>query len=192
GKTLALAAMMENKGQIHATDADRTRLAGIFERLKRAGVRNAQIIEPHQTERLTALGGRMDIVFVDAPCTGTGTWRRRPDAKWRLGPEALEARIADQRAVLASGLPLVKPGGRLVYVTCSLLPEENEDQVAAFLGENPDFSLADAAATWRTALSTEFPDRFAAPIAKSGSAIRLTPATAGTDGFFIAIMVRNG
>ena len=192
GKTLALAAMMANKGQIHAYDADRTRLAGIFERLKRAGVRNAQIIEPHQTERMAALGGRMDIVFVDAPCTGTGTWRRRPDAKWRLGETALQQRLDDQRAVLASGAPLVKPGGRLVYVTCSLLPEENEDQVAAFLGENPDFSLADPSTAWRAALSADLPDGFAAPVAGHGAAVRLTPANAGTDGFFIAIMVRGG
>ncbi len=133
GKTLALAAMMQNKGQIHAHDADRHRLKPIFERLKRAGARNVQVIPADEGERLAALAGRMDVVLVDAPCSGSGSWRRKPDAKWRLTPKALEDRLADQRAVLAAAFPLVKPGGRLVYVTCSVLPRENGDQVTPSL-----------------------------------------------------------
>ncbi len=190
GKTLALAAIMANKGQIHAFDADRNRLAGIFERLDRAGTRNVQVIAANERDRLDALDGRMDLVLVDAPCTGTGTWRRRPDAKWRLSQAQLEQRIADQNEVLALAEPKVKPGGRLVYVTCSLLPEENEDRVAEFLGGHPDFALADAAAVWRAALGDDLPEAFRAPVAGLGDAIRLTPASAGTDGFFVAVMRR--
>ncbi|MEZ5839356.1 MAG: RsmB/NOP family class I SAM-dependent RNA methyltransferase [Hyphomicrobiales bacterium] len=190
GKTLALSAAMANKGQIHAFDADRNRLAGIFERLDRAGTRNVQVIPANERARLEAMAGRMDVVLVDAPCTGTGTWRRRPDAKWRLSEKQLADRIADQQEVLALAEPLVKPGGRLVYVTCSVLPEENEDQVAAFLATHPGYRLQPAAEVWRTALDTALPDEFRAPVEGHGEAIRLTPATAGTDGFFVAVMVR--
>ena len=120
----------------------------------------------------------MDLVFVDAPCTGSGTWRRHPDAKWRLSPEQLERRIAEQDAVLAGAAPFVKPGGRLIYVTCSLLAEENEDRVAAFVSPHADFAPAPielaGAESWRTA------DGF----------LRLTPRSAGTDGFFVAILTR--
>src|SRR4029453_11490203 len=125
GKTLAMAAAMRNTGQIYAYDDDPVRLRPIFERLKRAGVRNAQVLSAGDEEALKALGARFDVVFVDAPCTGSGVWRRRPDAKWRLRQASLEARIAEQRAALDLARQLVKPGGRLVYVTCSVLPEEN-------------------------------------------------------------------
>src|SRR5271156_6860051 len=121
----------------------------------------------------------MDLVFVDAPCTGSGTWRRHPDAKWRLTPQQLERRIAEQDQVLAAAAPFVKPGGRLVYVTCSLLAEENEDRVAAFVGAHPAFGLQPIDLTgaegWRTA------DGF----------LRLTPRSAGTDGFFVAVLTRE-
>ena len=135
GKTLAMAAAMRNTGQIYAYDDDPVRLRPIFERLKRAGVRNAQVLNAGDQAALAALGPRFDLVLIDASCTGTGAWRRRPDAKWRLKPANLAQRQAEQRAVLALGAPLVKPGGRLVYVTCSVLPEENGEQVAAFLAE---------------------------------------------------------
>ncbi|HSM19930.1 MAG TPA: RsmB/NOP family class I SAM-dependent RNA methyltransferase, partial [Hyphomicrobiales bacterium] len=140
GKTLALAAMMENKGQIHAYDADRHRLKNIFGRLKRAGTRNVQVHSPGEGDPLASLEGKMDIVFIDAPCSGSGVWRRHPDAKWRMKPEALARRMEDQRAVLDRGAELVRPGGRLVYVTCSLLAEENGEQVLAFLRQNKDFA----------------------------------------------------
>src|SRR5690606_22432392 len=115
GKTLALSAMMENQGQIHAHDAGRPRLAPIFERLKRAGCRNVQV--HGDAEGLAPIEGRMDLVVVDAPCTGSGTWRRRPDAKWRLTRQQLDARCAEQSAILETASRYVRPGGRLAYIT---------------------------------------------------------------------------
>jgi 16S rRNA (cytosine967-C5)-methyltransferase len=187
GKTLALAAQMANRGQIHAYDADRHRLRPIFERLKRAGARNVQVIPADEPQRLAALGQGMDVVLVDAPCSGSGSWRRRPDAKWRLTPEALERRLAEQTKALDQGAPLVKPGGRLVYVTCSVLPQENADQVAAFLARHGDFSLVPYANVWRAALASEPP-----PSADgSDETLLLTPARHDTDGFFIAVLVKR-
>ncbi|MDX2203915.1 MAG: RsmB/NOP family class I SAM-dependent RNA methyltransferase, partial [Hyphomicrobiaceae bacterium] len=139
GKTLAFAAGMQNTGQIYAYDDDRMRLRPIFERLKRAGARNVQVLDAGDRKGLAALGARFDLVFIDAPCTGTGSWRRRPDAKWRLKPQALAQRQAEQDALLAQGAAHVKSGGRLVYVTCSVLPEENTDRVAGFLAHAPEF-----------------------------------------------------
>jgi len=178
GKTLALAAAMGNTGQLYAYDADARRLADTVRRSQRAGVRNLQVRSPIDPKALEGLEGRMDLVFVDAPCTGSGTWRRHPDAKWRLTPQQLERRIAEQDAVLAGAAPFVKPGGRLIYVTCSLLAEENEDRVAAFTAAHPAFAnepieLAGAEG-WRT------PD----------GCLRMTPRSAGTDGFFVAKLVR--
>jgi 16S rRNA (cytosine967-C5)-methyltransferase len=165
GKTLALAAAMANTGQLFAYDADGRRLAETGMRAQRAGVRNLQIRSPLRPNALAGLEGRMDLVFVDAPCTGSGVWRRHPDAKWRLSPAQLERRMAEQDAVLDSAAGFVKPGGRLVYVTCSLFLEENEDRIAAFLTRAADFTQP-------------APPR------------RLTPRTARTDGFFIATLQR--
>jgi 16S rRNA (cytosine967-C5)-methyltransferase len=181
GKTLALAAMMQNTGQIHAFDADPHRLRPLFDRLRRAGARNVQAVPAGDEAALAKLNGAMDVVLVDAPCSGSGTWRRRPDAKWRLSPEALVARQAEQRAVLALGAPLVKPGARLVYVTCSVLPEENADQAAWFLTQHPNFADARWEAAWGIALPSPPP-----PSAMKGAALQLTPHGHGTDGFFIA------
>src|SRR5207253_8736604 len=136
GKTLAFAAVMRNTGQVYAYDEDAVRLRPIFERLKRAGARNAQVLAPGDADGLAALGARFDLVFVDAPCTGSGAWRRRPDAKWRLSPDQLARRMKEQDGVLRQAGAYVKPGGRLVYVTCSLLAEENEDRVAAFVEDS--------------------------------------------------------
>ncbi len=188
GKTLALAAAMENRGQIHAYDTDAMRLRPIFERLKRASARNVQVLRAGEEAALTALSGKMDIVVIDAPCTGSGVWRRRPDAKWRLRPEALERRRREQQEVLDQGAPLVKPGGRLVYVTCSVLPEENTDQVAAFLERRPDFSILPFAEVWGEAIGGEPP----ASADGRSDTLLLTPASHGTDGFFIAILQRSG
>jgi 16S rRNA (cytosine967-C5)-methyltransferase len=187
GKTLAMAAAMQNTGQIYAYDSDKTQLRPIFERLKRAGVRNAQVMNAGNLAELTALGARFDCVLIDAPCTGTGTWRRRPDAKWRVSPENLATRINDQRTVLKLGRDLVKPGGRLVYVTCSVLPEENTDQVAWFLGESPDFQSVPYAERWKVTLGGEVP---ASADGRTDNLL-LTPADHGTDGFFIASFVRK-
>ncbi|RIA56632.1 RsmB/NOP family class I SAM-dependent RNA methyltransferase [Dichotomicrobium thermohalophilum] len=188
GKTLALAAQMENTGQIYAYDADKTRLRPIFERLKRAGARNVQVLPAGNESALEELRERMDIVFVDAPCSGSGAWRRRPDAKWRLSPQALEKRHAEQRAVLAQSAPLVKPGGWLVYVTCSVLPSENDAQAAWFLAEYSDFAPVPLAQVWRETLSASFPGSAATG---NGDSLLLTPASHGTDGFFIAILQRS-
>ena len=130
---------------------------------------------------------RFDRVVIDAPCTGSGTWRRRPDAKWRLKPRNIEERQREQRDVLALAAPLVKAGGRLVYITCSLLPAENTEQIAAFLETNPGFSLLPYADVWRETLPG------APPASADGrdDTLLLTPAQHGTDGFFVAILARS-
>jgi 16S rRNA (cytosine967-C5)-methyltransferase len=186
GKTLALAGLMQNTGQLYAYDSDRVRLRPIFERLKRAGARNVQVLEAGEEGALSPLDGKMDLVVIDAPCTGSGVWRRRPDAKWRLSPEMLEARCAEQRAVLDEGAPLVKPGGRLVYVTCSVLPPENRGQVDDFLARHGDFKLMPWRAAWGAALPS------APPPSADGSdeTLLMTPLSHGTDGFFVAVMQR--
>jgi len=187
GKTLALAAAMGNKGQIHATDSDKHRLAPIFDRLKRAGTRNVQVI-PAGGELAFADG--MDRVLIDAPCSGSGTWRRHPDAKWRLTEAALERRRAEQAALLRQAAGYVRPGGLLVYVTCSLLPEENEDQVRAIAEEMPDFTLLAADELVAGAgLSPDAVSRLTAAAA-TPAGLTLTPRCTGTDGFFIAALRR--
>ena len=135
GKTLALAAMMQGKGRLIATDHDKRQLAPIYERLSRAGVHNADVRAPKgDADPLADISASADLVLIDAPCTGTGTWRRNPDAKWRMRPGALEVRLKDQAAVLDRASALVKPGGRIAYVTCSVLPAENSEQVRGFHG----------------------------------------------------------
>ena len=187
GKTLALSASMQNTGQIYAYDDDKHRLKPIYARVKRAGVRNVQILRAGDEAALDALGAKFDCVLADAPCTGAGTWRRRPDAKWRLRPHALQERIKDQQAVLARAVKMVRPGGRLVYVTCSILPEENGDQIAACLVANPDFSAMPFADAWRASLPGD------PPSSADGSTehLVLTPARHGTDGFFISVLERR-
>jgi len=184
GKTLALAAAMENKGQIYAHDADASRLKPIFARMTRASARNVQVIGAHEPERLDGLGGRLDRVVVDAPCTGTGAWRRHPDAKWRLKPQALEQRLQDQRDVLDKAAALVKPGGRLIYITCSVLAEENGDQVASFLERHSRFRVLPWAEVWAEAIGGD------APVSASADphGLLLTPAVHRTDGFYIAVI----
>lgn len=189
GKTLAIAAQMQGKGQVFAYDIDGRRLSALIPRLKRSGAHNVQLVHPSEPTQLEDLAGQMDLVFVDAPCTGTGTWRRRPDAKWRLKPAQLEKRMQEQTDILATASSLVKPGGRLVYATCSFLKEEDEDRVAGFLATHPDFREEDAAeAAIASGLLT---DRGAALVrqnrGRTGS-VRLTPRRAGTDGFFFAVL----
>lgn len=177
GKTLALAGAMGNTGQLYAYDADARRMADVIPRATRAGVRNLQVRSPVEKDPLRGLDGKMDVVFVDAPCTGAGTWRRHPDAKWRLTPEQLERRIAEQDAVLDQAAPFVKPGGRLVYVTCSILAEENEDRLAAFRGRHPGFTVKPI-------------DLVELPTTPEGY-LRMTPLRTGTDGFFVAVLERS-
>ena len=188
GKTLGLAALMENTGQLYAYDADRMRLRPIFERLKRAGVRNIQVLPAGDRDALAKLDGKMDVVLIDAPCTGSGVWCRRPDAKWRLSPQMLEARIKEQRVVLDEGARLVKPGGRLAYITCSVLPSENRDQVDAFLARQPEFKLIPWPELWEQAMPGTTP----VPSADgSAETLLMTPLRHGTDGFFVAVLQRT-
>ncbi|HLF21429.1 MAG TPA: RsmB/NOP family class I SAM-dependent RNA methyltransferase [Aestuariivirga sp.] len=183
GKTLALAAMMKNEGRLCAHDSDRHRLRPIFERLRRAGAENVEVIAAEEGDKLTKAGG-FDCVLIDAPCSGSGSWRRKPDAKWRLTAKQLTQRIKDQQQVLERAEKLVKPGGRLVYITCSVLPEENGDQVRLFLAAHADFALIPYTEQWRAAIGGE------PPVSADGSAqtLLLTPASHDTDGFFIAVM----
>lgn len=186
GKTLALAAAMENRGQIHAHDADRQRLAPIYERVKRAGIRNVQV-HPG-AEALSALEGRMDLVLVDAPCTGSGTWRRRPDAKWRLGPDQLASRAEEQRRVLREASRYVKPGGRLVYITCSLFQPENGSQIADLLAGHDEFRSMDPQPLWNAAARN---DATARPLFRDHGVV-MSPARTGSDGFYCACITLGG
>jgi 16S rRNA (cytosine967-C5)-methyltransferase len=193
GKSLALAALMGNKGQLYAYDNDARRLQPLYERARRAGVRNLQIVNPATDKiALDALAGKMDVVFIDAPCTGSGTWRRHPDAKWRLTQDQLVRRIAEQDAVLGDAVRFVKPGGRAVYVTCSFFVEENEDRLSGFLAANEDFFSIRAID--QIAASGLLREDGRAAIAQCETplgALRLTPARLGTDGFFVAVLERK-
>jgi 16S rRNA (cytosine967-C5)-methyltransferase len=185
GKTLALAAQMRNQGHLIACDVSERRLERATQRLRRAG---ASIVQRHPLSSARDKWVKrhkhgFDRVFVDAPCTGTGTWRRNPDAKWRLAPGDLAELVALQAEILDSAQRLVKPGGRLVYVTCSLLAEEDEAQVEAFLAGHPDFALLPVPEVWAATIGKECP--VATPM------LRLTPARNGTDGFFAAVLERR-
>ncbi len=191
GKTLALAAQMDGTGQIFAYDTDGRRLSALVPRLKRSGAQNVQLVHPGEGTSLEPLTGGMDLVFVDAPCTGTGTWRRRPDSKWRVRPAQLAKRMAEQTEILAAASAFVKPGGRLVYATCSFLIEEDEDRVAEFLRSHPAFTEADAA---EAAIASGLLTANGASVVRKGrgpsGSVRLTPRRSGTDGFFFAVLHR--
>ena len=187
GKTLALAAMMENKGQIYATDDDKRRLAPIHERLARSGARNVQVRTPKSVgDTIADLAGRIDLVLIDAPCTGTGAWRRNPDAKWRMRPGALEQRVKEQAEILDRAVPLLKAGGRIAYVTCSVLDEENGAQVRAFVARHPTFSIQPPGETV-TALG-ERGFMFAKAARLSAEGLLMTPRATDTDGFFVSVL----
>ena len=186
GKTLALAALMDNRGQIFATDSDTRRLAPIFDRLTRSGARNVQVRSPRgrDDEPLAGLEDQVDLVLIDAPCTGTGTWRRNPDAKWRLRPGALEERIKDQARVLDRAAHFVKRGGRIAYITCSLIPAENDHAVEAFLQRDSRFEVMplDEVAS-RAGLPALAEHR-----SRHGHGLLLTPHRTKTDGFYISVL----
>ena len=187
GKTLALAAMMENKGQIYATDRDGRRLAPIWDRMERAGVRNVQVRRPRaRSDILKDLEGACDLVLVDAPCTGAGTWRRNPDAKWRVRPGAVEQRGSEQDSILRDAARFVTRGGRIAYITCSVLRVENEARVEAFLAAHADFLPVDMAHAARQAGLPELAER----VSTLGPGLRLSPATTNTDGFYVALLAR--
>ncbi len=192
GKTLACAALMDNRGQIFATDNDKRRLAPIHERLSRADARNVQVRTPRLrdvTDAIEDLTGHMDLVLIDAPCTGTGTWRRNPDAKWRMRPGALAERVKEQAELLETATDYVKPGGRLAYITCSVLPQENEHQVRAFMNAHPEFSPVSAEEM--AAPLTSQRDEFLAATTWCEPGLRLTPLQTGTDGFYVALLKKT-
>ena len=183
GKTLMLGAMMHSQGRLYAFDVSEKRLANLKPRLKRSGLSNIHpyLIQHENDTKVKRLAGKIDRVLVDAPCSGLGTVRRNPDLKWRQSPQSVVELAAKQTAILESAARLVKPGGHLVYATCSLLREENEDIVHAFLTLHPEFSLADA----DTLLA-----RYQIPVT-SGTFLKLSPATHHTDGFFAAVLTRK-
>jgi 16S rRNA (cytosine967-C5)-methyltransferase len=190
GKTLALAAMMDNKGQLYATDDDKRRLAPIHDRLARSGARNVQVRTPKSVGgEIADLAGGIDLVLIDAPCTGTGAWRRNPDAKWRVRPGALDQRSKEQVEVLERALPLVKSGGRIAYVTCSVLEQENGTQARAFLTRHPEFSVVPPAEVVKALGKDAAVFAKAARLSEEG--ILMTPRTTGTDGFFVSVLRRQ-
>jgi 16S rRNA (cytosine967-C5)-methyltransferase len=189
GKTQALAAMMENKGQIFATDDDKRRLAPIHDRHKRSGARNVQVRTPKSVGgEIADLAGRCDLVLIDAPCTGTGAWRRNPDAKWRMRPGALEQRGKEQTEILDRAVPLLKAGGRIAYVTCSVLDEENGAQVRSFLARHPEFAITPPAEVVIVLGERAYMFMKAARLSDEG--ILMTPRTTETDGFFASLLRR--
>jgi 16S rRNA (cytosine967-C5)-methyltransferase len=185
GKTLALAAQMDNRGRLFACDVSSRRLGHASRRLRRAGVNNIEyrVLTSERDKWVKRHARSFDRVLVDAPCLGTGTWRRNPGDKWRVTAEGLADLIVRQQEILRNAARLVRPGGRLVYATCSFLREENEAQAEAFLAAAPDFSVVPAAHVWRETIGGASPggERF----------LRLTPARHGTDGFFVAIFERQ-
>jgi 16S rRNA (cytosine967-C5)-methyltransferase len=189
GKTLALAAMMDNHGQLYATDSDKRRLAPIHERLERAGARNVQVRTSRGSEdTLADLAGKADLVVIDAPCTGTGAWRRNPDAKWRVRPGALAERLADQAETLDRAAALVKSGGRIAYITCSVLEDENGAQVRAFLGRRPQFSIVPPDGVVGALGERAF--LFRRAVLTSAEGLLMTPRRTDTDGFFVSVLRR--
>ncbi|WP_267432659.1 RsmB/NOP family class I SAM-dependent RNA methyltransferase [Sphingomonas sp. GM_Shp_1] len=176
GKTLQIAAAMDNRGALLACDIDRARLQKLPPRAERAGatIIESRLLNPgHEAEMLSDWAGKADGVLIDAPCSGTGTWRRNPEARWRLTPDRLARLRVMQEQVLSVGAGLVKPGGRMIYIVCSLLDAEGTEQVATFLASHPGWS--------------------AEPVepavgARHGLGHRLDPASHGTDGFFVACL----
>jgi 16S rRNA (cytosine967-C5)-methyltransferase len=182
GKTLMLGAMMRSRGRIYAFDVSAARLARLKDRVRRAGLSNVQphLLASLNDAKVKRLAGKVDSVLVDAPCSGFGTLRRNPDLKWRHSPAAIEEMRAKQRALLESASRLVRPGGRLVYATCSLLGEENEDIVAAFLTSHPEFAALDCAQLMaRQGVRVD-----------TGRDLKLRPHVHGTDGFYAAVLER--
>lgn len=183
GKTLVLGGAMKNTGRLVAMDVSTIRLTQAKQRLRRAGVHNAETREL-DGKWIKRHAEKAERVLVDAPCTGTGTWRRKPDAKWRLSRQDLDELVPRQAEILDRAAKLVSPkGGRLVYVTCSVLMEENEEQVAAFLARHPDFSVLPVTDVWAKTVGG------ACPV--PGPYLSLSPGRHGTDGFFAAILVRG-
>jgi 16S rRNA (cytosine967-C5)-methyltransferase len=187
GKTLALGAAMRNTGRLYAFDTSAHRLEAMKPRLARSGLSNIHpvAIAHERDDRIKRLRGKMDRVLVDAPCTGLGTLRRNPDLKWRQSTEAVAELTVKQAAILASAARLLKPGGRLVYATCSMLPQENEEIAEAFSKAHPDFVVLPVTEEL-TRLKVDHAQNLC-----NGNFLRLWPHRHGTDGFFAAVWVRK-
>lgn len=179
GKSLALSHILNNKGKILAHDAIAKRLENIKPRLERLGVKNIEL-----TDLIADSDKDFDRFIIDAPCSGTGTWRRSPDAKFRLTEKALADLNRVQSEILKAGAAKTKIGGRLIYMTCSVLRDENEHIIDRFMAENPDFRFVNLRAIWEKHISAPYPH-------KSENMLRLSPQSSGTDGFFICIMERK-
>ncbi len=182
GKTLLLGALMKNTGRLYAFDVSDKRLANLKPRLARSGLSNVHParIEHERDTKIKRLAGKVDRVLVDAPCSGLGTLRRNPDLKWRQSEDSVAELTTKQAAILDAAAKLVRPGGRVVYATCSLLTAENDAIVEAFLSSHPDFTLTPASAV----LARQ-------GIALDGDTLRLLPHRHNTDGFFAAILDRK-
>jgi 16S rRNA (cytosine967-C5)-methyltransferase len=190
GKALALAAAMDNRGQIYATDTDKRRLAPIHARLERAGARNVQVRTPRgEADVLADLRGRIDLVLIDAPCTGTGAWRRNPDAKWRVRPGALAMRRQEQLAALERAVELVRPAGRIAYVTCSVLEEENGEQIRALLARHPGSAIVPPGDVAGSLGERAY--LFRRAVLMSAEGLLMTPRRTETDGFFVSVVARG-
>lgn len=189
GKTLALGALMRSTGSLYAFDVNEKRLAGLTPRMRRAGLSNVHpiAIRGEDDQRVRRLNGKFDRVLIDAPCTGTGTFRRNPDLKWRLSPSELERINAIQKSVLEHASRLVKAGGRLVYATCSVLKRENQDVVEAFLAAHPEWRLVPAKEVFAQQ-GIVFPE---AQWERFGSYFQMLPHVNNTDGFFAAVLERS-
>jgi len=181
GKSLHLAALMRNRGEVFSFDLILRRLENLQKRARRSGIHNIRTQVLKEGEVPTRHMGQMDAVLVDAPCSGTGVLRRNPDAKWKISPAQVQEMAVKQKAILDCYAPLLKPGGRLVYATCSLLAEENEEVVEAFLASHPDFQRAGAG---------DILQRYGLAQLASGSEMRLFPHVHGCDGFFAALLER--
>jgi len=182
GKTLHLAALMKNRGEIIASDVSQARLENLHKRLRRNGVHNVRSSDLSSTQKRSELAQQLDGVLIDVPCSGTGVLRRNPDAKWKISPHTVLEMSNKQIEILRDYAALVKPGGRLVYATCSLLVEENEAVVQAFLHEHPEFHAGDAATILQ---------RYGLAALATGNSIRLYPHEHGCDGFFAAVLQRS-
>jgi 16S rRNA (cytosine967-C5)-methyltransferase len=184
GKSLALAATMENTGVLHAFDVDSGRLGKSKARFSRSDVKCviAQTIAGGDDPAVKALKGMADRVLVDAPCTGSGTWRRAPEGKWRVTEQTITEHVARQRSILDDAAPLVRPGGRLVYVTCSVFAQENQAQADWFSANHGEFQAMDVAKIWAEVLP--------GPCPAEGPTLQLTPLGQGTDGFFVSVFER--
>jgi 16S rRNA (cytosine967-C5)-methyltransferase len=189
GKTLALADVMAlqgaetDTGSLVACDLSEERLSRMGDRLKRAGAQRVRKLVLDDLDGIKKLEGTADIVLVDAPCSGIGVWRRHPEARWRLTLERLDQHVEEQKNILAAAAKLITLGGRLVYATCSLLDQENQQQITTFLAGHPDFQLMPIREIWARSVGTECPT--------AGNELRLSPATTNTDGFYCAVMERK-